>query len=163
AKGAEVFRGEADAIPGVASPDCEGTARYRWSYALSKEQSGKLVEYFGLGSRLIGLQAEKRDSASGRWVLIRVTGDVAERPIGWREWKIACGRTGAPVPNDFLWHDVSLVDGALAVNGGGFGHGVGMCQMCARRMGDRGASAQEILARFYPGAQIHKLSQESAR
>jgi SpoIID/LytB domain protein len=163
AKGAEIWPTEADPIPGVVSPDCEGTAHYRWSYALSKEQAGKLVEHLGLGTRMVGLQAEQRDSASGRWILLRVRGDTAERTIGWREWKIACGNVDVPVPKDVLWHDVSLVDGALAVNGGGYGHGVGMCQMCARRMGDRGASSAEILARFYPGARIHKLSQESAR
>ncbi|MBK9384542.1 MAG: SpoIID/LytB domain-containing protein [Planctomycetes bacterium] len=163
AKGAEIFPTEADPIPGVASPDCEGTAHYRWSYSLSKEQAGKLVETLGLGTRLVGLQAEKRESASGRWISLLVRGDLTERAVGVREWKIACSNAGVAVPKDMLWHDVSLVDGALAVNGGGFGHGVGMCQMCARRMGERGASAEEILARFYPGARVHELSQESAR
>lgn len=161
ARGADVFPYEADALPGVASPDCEGTPHYRWSYAMTQEQSGRIVADLRIGRRLIGLQAERRDAASGRWIALRVRGDEGESVLEWRDWKNACDRAGAAVPKDSLWHDVSLVDGALAINGGGYGHGVGMCQMCARRMGQRGARAEEILARFYPGARIHRLRAEA--
>ena len=38
--------------------------------------------------------------------------------------------------------------------GRGFGHGVGLCQYGARTMGRSGASAESILARYYPGATV---------
>lgn len=40
--------------------------------------------------------------------------------------------------------------------GQGFGHGVGMCQWCAKGYADRGISWQEMLRRFYPGTKIVK-------
>ncbi len=42
-------------------------------------------------------------------------------------------------------------DGFL-IAGGGWGHGVGMCQVGAAAMGRAGASAGDILAHYYPGA-----------
>lgn len=38
--------------------------------------------------------------------------------------------------------------------GGGFGHGVGLSQLGAAGMAQRGASAEEILAHYYPGAVV---------
>ena len=38
--------------------------------------------------------------------------------------------------------------------GSGHGHGVGMSQWGARAMARSGSSYQEILARFYPGAEL---------
>jgi len=44
----------------------------------------------------------------------------------------------------------------LTISGRGFGHGVGMCQYCARAFADRGEEWREMLARFYPGAGMVK-------
>ena len=50
------------------------------------------------------------------------------------------------------------VDGAASVefSGRGFGHGVGLCQHGAQEMAKSGATAQEILARYYLGATIER-------
>lgn len=161
----EVFdKKESDRIPGVASPDCEGTTHYRWSYTLDREQCSKLAEQLVIGKRLIAVQAKRQDSASGRWVELRLQGDLGERSLTARQFKTVCRACGLPPPKDFLWHDVNFSEEAgLAVIGGGFGNGVGMCQMCARSMGDRNVSHEDILARFYPGATIRRLSAEPAR
>jgi SpoIID/LytB domain protein len=44
--------------------------------------------------------------------------------------------------------------GALVLAGRGFGHGVGLSQVSAWRMAQQGSSAEEILARFYPGSAL---------
>lgn len=44
----------------------------------------------------------------------------------------------------------------VEITGRGFGHGVGMCQYCARGMAARGDSWRTMLERFYPGAEIVK-------
>ena len=47
------------------------------------------------------------------------------------------------------------VDGAVAVlEGKGYGHGVGLCQWTALEMALDGKDYKEILAHFYPGAEI---------
>jgi stage II sporulation protein D len=42
----------------------------------------------------------------------------------------------------------------VTINGRGFGHGVGMCQYCAKGMAERGESWKAMLATFYPGAKL---------
>ena len=48
-------------------------------------------------------------------------------------------------------------DGVLArvvVRGGGFGHGVGLCQTGALERARRGQNAGQILEAYYPGATV---------
>ena len=46
--------------------------------------------------------------------------------------------------------------GDVVIVGSGHGHGVGMSQWGAEAMARRGASYREILAAFYPGAELVK-------
>ncbi len=51
-------------------------------------------------------------------------------------------------------------DGAITeiiIDGGGWGHGVGLCQIGAAVMAEKGLNAAEILAHYFPGANIQKL------
>lgn len=43
------------------------------------------------------------------------------------------------------------------IEGGGYGHGVGMCQWGAKVMGDKGYTVSAILRHYYPDAIIRKL------
>lgn len=45
----------------------------------------------------------------------------------------------------------------VTITGRGFGHGVGMCQYCAKGFASRGESWQRMIPRFYPGAQVQKV------
>jgi SpoIID/LytB domain protein len=44
----------------------------------------------------------------------------------------------------------------IEFTGSGFGHGVGMCQFGAQSAAERGDGFAQILARYYPGAQVVK-------
>ncbi|MBL6991149.1 MAG: SpoIID/LytB domain-containing protein [Bacteriovoracaceae bacterium] len=46
---------------------------------------------------------------------------------------------------------------ALEVKGKGLGHGVGMCQLGALDMSDRGMSYKQILAHYFPGHKVKKV------
>jgi stage II sporulation protein D len=48
------------------------------------------------------------------------------------------------------------VDGGYRVEGAGWGHGVGLCQMGALGMARQGKSAAEITAHYYPGASLRR-------
>ncbi|MCM8790456.1 MAG: SpoIID/LytB domain-containing protein [Candidatus Omnitrophica bacterium] len=50
--------------------------------------------------------------------------------------------------------DVSIKWGELILTGRGWGHGVGMCQWGSYGMAKKGIKADEILRRYYPGAEI---------
>jgi SpoIID/LytB domain protein len=43
------------------------------------------------------------------------------------------------------------------LHGGGWGHGVGLCQIGAAVMATKGFKAEEILAHYFSGAQLQKL------
>lgn len=45
----------------------------------------------------------------------------------------------------------------VMINGRGFGHGVGMCQYCAKAFAERGEDWQTCVLRFYPGARLVQL------
>ncbi len=55
------------------------------------------------------------------------------------------------------WFDVRHETGALILEGRGWGHGIGMCQMGAIGRARAGQSYREILAVYYPGAEIKPL------
>jgi stage II sporulation protein D len=46
--------------------------------------------------------------------------------------------------------------GEIRIRGRGFGHGVGLCQYCAKGFAERGETAEAMLSLFYPGARVVK-------
>ena len=53
--------------------------------------------------------------------------------------------------------DVEKKNGLFVLNGRGWGHGVGLCQIGAAVMGERGYKYDDILLYYYRGAKIMKL------
>lgn len=53
--------------------------------------------------------------------------------------------------------EATLVGDVMVIKGRGFGHGVGMSQYGAEGMARKGADAKQILAYYYPGAEITRL------
>jgi stage II sporulation protein D len=46
--------------------------------------------------------------------------------------------------------------GGVVFKGGGWGHGVGLCQHGAMGMARKGYGAEEIVAHYYPGALVKR-------
>lgn len=51
-------------------------------------------------------------------------------------------------------------DDVIVLNGGGFGHGVGMSQYGANELGKEGKKCQEILAVYYPNSEIRDVGRQ---
>ena len=51
-------------------------------------------------------------------------------------------------------------DGKVRLDGRGWGHGVGLCQIGAAVMGSRGYTYRQILSHYYPGAQLTRYEQK---
>ena len=45
----------------------------------------------------------------------------------------------------------------FVLKGAGWGHGVGLCQIGAAVMGEKGYSYDEILLHYYQGAEVKKI------
>lgn len=69
------------------------------------------------------------------------------------------GKTPITKENRVNSGDISVTIRAdeVLIAGRGYGHGVGMCQWCAKGMADVGMDWRSMIEQFYPGAQITKL------
>jgi stage II sporulation protein D len=88
-------------------------------------------------------------SAGGRARTLALVGKTTVR-IGAEAFRLAVGR-------ELGWNTIrsDLYEArGLAFQGRGAGHGEGLCQRGADRMGAEGRGYREILARFYPGTAV---------
>jgi SpoIID/LytB domain protein len=93
-------------------------------------------------------------------MLVKIVGEKKTLTIG-KELEIR--RTLSP---SHLYSSAFVIDrldiagalpGRFSLTGAGWGHGVGLCQIGAAVMGDRGYSSESILSHYFPGTAIMKL------
>ena len=135
-------------LTSVADPYCPGTPNFEWQAVLPLEAVRK-----AFGGQLGGIGPLRSVAVD--------TADPAQRPRGIAfvgatatvETTTAQFRTslGPGVVRSTFGRQASLGGGNVTVAGTGRGHGVGLCQWGARVMGERGASADEIVAFYFPG------------
>jgi len=139
--------------------------RWRVSYrrgeldSLLKEKLAKADLEVDLGTLFDIIPLER--GASGRISLLRFVGSQRTLDVG-KELEIRRllspshlyssafvvekrGTAGTALPNEFILH------------GGGWGHGVGLCQIGAAKMAWQGFSAEAILRHYFPLARLQKL------
>jgi stage II sporulation protein D len=137
-------------LSGVECTDCVGTKYYRWTATLP---GPKVVKAAGLTGALQEFRLlETTPEGRALWIEIRAGGKSAR--VHAAEFRLAVG----PSLLRSVWVDSAQVSGPdLVVTGRGWGHGVGLCQWGAKGMADRGATAESILAHYYPGAEARRL------
>ena len=141
--------------------DQETTNFYRWRVELTQQEVSDLLrekrkEDFGSILDLIPIERGK----SGRLSKLKVVGTKKTLTIG-KELEIR--RSLSP---SHLYSSAFIVEKGEAENGiprsftligAGWGHGVGMCQIGAAVMGEKGFTYDEILLHYYKGAAIKKM------
>ena len=106
-----------------------------------------------IGSELTGIAvAEKTGSGRARTLRLSQTRGAAVS-ISGAEFRQVVGYTALPS----LLFTVVVEDGVAVFSGRGSGHGVGLCQWGARGRAARGEGYREILAHYYPGAEIRRM------
>jgi stage II sporulation protein D len=136
-------------------PNCvrAGSSAWRWA-----GDPGKIVEALrrsGLRTpEHIGNIAIARRSPSGRAAELLLEGDSAVVRISASTFRFAMGRELGWNTVRSEQYDAHAVDGQIVFAGRGAGHGVGLCQRGAGQMGVDGRSYREILAFYYPGAEV---------
>lgn len=145
-------------LPGF---DQETRNFYRWRVTLAQEELQALLSRkvgVDLGA-IIALEPVER-AASGRLVRLRIVGEAGTLVIG-KELEIR--RALSP---SHLYSSAFVVRAAdsrtefpasFTLIGAGWGHGVGLCQIGAALMAERGYEHRQILAHYYPGAALHLL------
>ena len=118
---------------------------------------GELVET-RLGARLGPIAALEplARGPSGRIFRLRIVGERGTLVVGKElEIRRALSRT-------HLYSSAFVVDrdadGRFVLTGAGWGHGVGLCQIGAAVMAERGFGYREILGHYYPGTEVARVS-----
>ncbi len=151
---------------------CQRSPLHRWTIERSADDLQKRLRAWGRskGRDLMGLtrirSIEVRDrNEAGRpdaYSIVTDTGrEYAMSPEELREaanWSVP-GLDPITRENRFSSGDVDVIIRADSVRviGRGFGHGVGMCQWCAKGMAEAGLDWRSMIDQFYPGVDVRKL------
>lgn len=139
--------------------DQETNDFYRWRVEYTQERLSQLIKRrsgvdFGT---IIDLQPVER-AASGRLVKLRVVGSKRTVTVG-KELEIRRWLSESHLYSSAFVVDKVEKDGVpcLVLKGAGWGHGVGLCQIGAAVMGEKGYTYEQILKHYYPGAVLEKV------
>ncbi len=141
--------------------DQETTDFYRWQVRYTQEELAELIRTrtktdYGDILDLIPVQRGK----SGRIIRLQIVGSKRSMCIG-KELEIR--RT---LSDSHLFSSAFVVDkenvkkgvpASFLLTGAGWGHGVGLCQIGAAVMGERGYRYDEILLHYYKGAEVKTM------
>jgi len=144
--------------PGILTQVLNGYDRetadfYRWNVEYSQQELSELIKRrsgidFGTVTDLIPIQR----GTSGRIVVLRIVGTKRTMDIG-KELEIRrC------LSESHLYSSAFVIsrtpDSGFRLDGAGWGHGVGLCQIGAAVMAAKGYSYREILLHYFPGTSI---------
>ena len=135
--------------------DLETNDFYRWTVEYTTEELSKLVneklkDDFGTITDLIPVERGK----SGRIWKLKIVGTKKTLTIG-KELEIRRALSESHLYSSAF--DVEKTANGFRLHGKGWGHGVGLCQIGAAVMGQKGYKYDEILLHYYRGAEIKKI------
>lgn len=141
--------------------DQETVNFYRWTQEYSqKELSALILKRSGVdyGDILDLIPVER--GTSGRLVKLKIVGTKKTKTIG-KELEIRRTLSESHLYSSaFVVEKVGNENGApqkFVLKGAGWGHGVGLCQIGAAVMGEKGYKFDEILLHYFVGASLEKL------
>lgn len=135
--------------------DQETVHFYRWTVHYTTAELSELVARksgidFG---RIVELVPVIRGE-SERIVLLKIVGEKHTVTVG-KELEIRKWLSESHLYSSAF--DVEKTADGFVLHGKGWGHGVGLCQIGAAVMGDKGFTHREILEHYYPNSTIDKL------
>ncbi len=140
--------------------DQETTDFYRWKVRYTQEELAELIRTntkndYGDILDLIPIQR----GTSGRICKLKIVGSLKTYTIG-KELEIRRTLSDSHLfSSAFVVDKGELKDGVpqwFLLSGAGWGHGVGLCQIGAAVMGEKGYAYDEILLHYYRGAEIRR-------
>lgn len=135
--------------------DQETVNFYRWDVKFSTEELSSLVARksgIDFGQILDLIPVER--GASDRIVLLKIVGTKRTVTVG-KELEIRKWLSESHLYSSAF--DVEKTDDGFILHGKGWGHGVGLCQIGAAVMGDKGFGYKEILEHYYPNSELKRL------
>lgn len=132
-----------------------------WKSEVAAADIERALRAAGLkGDRLRDLHIVGRNT-SGRAVRLRADGFTPVE-VSAQDFRTALGRVAGWQLLKSTMFDMRRTPRGYTFTGRGSGHGVGLCVLGAGRRAARGASAEEILAFYYPGLRVENYASASA-
>jgi SpoIID/LytB domain protein len=130
--------------------------RYRWERRFSAAELDALLAPLGVGS-VRALRVVER-GVSGRGVLLAVSGNEGATEVrGELNIRRALGMLNSSLFVVSAERDDQGTPRAWILRGGGWGHGVGMCQTGAIGRADAGHDYRAILRHYFNGAEVTRI------
>ena len=138
---------------------------YRWQVIYKRQELEEIIRKkaginLGTLQNLIPLER----GTSGRIFKLKIEGSKRSVIVG-KELEIRRWLSESHLLSSaFVVSKTNAADGSVesfTLTGGGWGHGVGLCQIGAAVMASKGFKVEEILAHYFTGAQIKKLYNET--
>ena len=145
-------------LPGF---DQETRDFYRWTAAYGAAELGEIAAArlgVDLGP-IVALEPLAR-GPSGRIFRLRISGERGSLVVG-KELEIRRALSRSHLYSSAFVVDREVAPGGetrFVLRGGGWGHGVGLCQIGAAVMAERGFGYRAILAHYYPGTAVGQVS-----
>ncbi len=134
---------------------------YRWKVEYKQKEISDLIKKksgFDFGEIIDLVPVERGDSA--RLIKLKIIGTKKTLTIG-KELEIRRWLSPSHLYSSaFIVHKENLknnIPQKFILEGAGWGHGVGLCQIGAAVMGHSGYSYQEILFHYFKGAKLEKI------
>lgn len=139
--------------------DLETKDFYRWTEEYGVEELSALItRRSGIDIGTLTALEPLETGPSGRIKKLRIVGTKQTLTVG-KELMIRKFLSESHLKSS-AFAATFTPDGKVRLDGRGWGHGVGLCQIGAAVMGSRGYSYREILSHYYPGAQLTRYEQE---
>ena len=176
------LRPVSDQIPGTSSYYCDPSPRFKWTATFNQAQLRESLEkYLGtvtaaseppvnppastprtpLG-RITGLRVEGR-TASDRVSAVSIQTERGNYVIRGNDIRFVLrppsgGLLGSTYFTAETTSDGAGAIGSLVIRGGGYGHGIGMCQWGAIGRARAGQDYRTILTTYYPGTIVSRVN-----
>ncbi len=132
--------------------DQETVDFYRWKEVYDREVLSDLIRRrsgIDLG-RIVAIEPMER-GLSGRIMKLKITGEISSLVVG-KELEIRRILSETHLKSSAF--DVRMEGSSVILEGKGWGHGVGLCQIGAAVMASKGYTYTEILEHYYPGSHL---------
>ena len=145
---------------GVVCSFCAGSPFFRWQRRLTKADVAWALRKSPHGSvgSVLDMAVSKR-TASGRAEQVTIVGSQRTLRLTGYDVRALFGFDQIRSP----LFSVAPSGESFLIEGRGWGHGVGMCQWGAAELARRGFNAREILAYYYPRAELVSLQDLAGR
>jgi stage II sporulation protein D len=151
---------------------CERSPDYRWEVERRDEELSQRIRAWGMANtsavagltRVREIKVEQVNAAKRTTKVRLIDNGGREFVLGAEEFCQACNQSvaGQPPVNDATRVrsgdvEIEVWANIVKLRGRGAGHGVGMCQQCARGFADQGWDWRRMMSQFYPGADLTKM------